>query len=92
MSKVTFDPHFEIALVAGSYARHNTSGATGHDPEWENDQVILRNASVGPRVIRRLADLPSQCADEAELRAMLRRELTPCPRLAHSLLFAEGAC
>ena len=92
MSKITFDCNWELALRAGVGAQHNPSGCTGWCPDIDDELVIVRNASVGPRVLQRISKLAENCKNEEQLESMVRRELTPCPRLAHSRLFAEGAC
>ena len=88
MSKITFDCNWEVALYAGGGARHNPSGCTGWNPEIDDELVVISNSSVGPRVLARLGLLTKKCSNVRELEAMVRRELTPCPRLAGRPIWA----
>lgn len=90
MSKITFDLNWEVALEAGRGARHNPSGCTGWTPETDDELVVISNASVGPRVLARISKLAAKCENVRELEQMVRRELTPCPRLGGYEIFYGG--
>ncbi len=73
MPKIVFDTSSDLQLIAGRGAFLRNSGVTSHNPEMEH--IVLRNVSVGPRVLRMLSDLAEVAETEHELTAIVRDNL-----------------